>query len=228
MCRTMKNKSSKQIVDSYGLHQGPDGIWWLLEQGVGLNAFGLSEKDCPFRIKTHLLMCNHKFNLLLARPQQFDLYEKMLKKSEILKFLDPATTPSNKILYVETDDATYFQTIVLAQELLNPTVTCSTASDFLKEGAETIARRLNSSPLSTYFVFGMNENNLHHVQKLASIAMSARGRLVIAGSRIPMTRFAGLAHSVKAEPELTKILNFIGKKALRDIGSFRLKQFMRS
>lgn len=224
------NRSLKQIVDSYGVHEAPDGIRWLLQQGLSSNAFGLPEKDCPFRIKTHLLLCSHQFMLntqLTGSDPDVIRYEELLKKSKLLQFLDPASSPEHKILYIETDEPSYYQTIAAAQEIMNQTVTCSVGADFIKDGADVIQRRLVASTLSTYFVFGMSTDHMHHATRLLSIAMNAKGRMIIAGNRIPMHKFGNLALTIKAEPDVVSLLRLIPRKKLREIGSYRLKKFMR-
>ena len=224
------NRSSKQIVDTYGLHEDSDGIKWLLQQGVGLNAVGIPPKECPFRIKTHLLLCSHKFDLQQKlEPTDRDLveYEKLLLRSQLLQFFDPFYPHEKKVLYVETDETSDFQSIAMAQELANPTVSASLAMDFAKDGFDGVARRLRSSNLSTFLLFGMKNDHLGQINKLVGTAMSAKGRMVIAGGKVPMHKFGSLAQIIFPEEKVFKFLNRVDSKKLRMIGSHRLKLFMR-
>lgn len=220
----------KQIVETYGLHQHSDGVWWLLQQTENLNALGLPERQCPFRIKSNLMMCSHKFDLNThsndVRFQQARV-EMLMGRSTMLNFFDPAYMPDKRILYVETDDIKDYQAITFMQAMLNPNVSVANGASMVKDYSEQVVRRLRSSNLSTYFIYNINNSHLSLITDVVTAASMHRGRLVLAGPRLPLGNMSQMMTIIPFDKDAASLVTEVGEATMRQIGCIRLKRFMR-
>ena len=222
----------KQVVETYGLYNDTDeGVKWLIQQGVTKNAIGLSDKACPFRIKTHLKMCTHKFNLdvNLQDDMKFREYEFLLPNSDLLKAFDPVLSlASKKAIYFQVTDVKQFNIIVKAQQVLNPSITLSLSAQLAKEQSSLIFKRLDCSNLGSYVVYGLEPEHLKLVDSLARAALVSKGKLILCGKPMPLYNTKDLIDVKTIDPNTTRFFSNINEAKLREIGSYRLKKFMRS
>ena len=223
---------AKQVVDRYGLHRDEtNGVWWLLQTSKAVNALGLSDKYCPFRIKTHLMMCTHDIKLDTMLPEMdadLMLFDKLARTSKLLPHLDPLTIHSRepRMIYVEVSNIKEYQLLVKLQNMVNPNVSISTSAD-LVNNIELITRRLNASNLSSYMIYGFGSEHMRLVDKLLSACMMTKGKLIMAGPRIPLYDVSGTCEKIPFEAALVPMISSISEQKLQAIGAARLKRFMR-
>lgn len=224
---------AKQVVDRYGLHRDEaNDMWWLLQASRTANAIGLPDKYCPFRIKTHLMMCSHDINLSTVVPESDPHligYEKVLKKSQLLPHFDLATAHAldPRIIYVEVESVKDYHTLVRLQSMANPNISISTSADLIKSNLEIVNRRLNASNLASYLIYGFGTETTTLVEKLLSACLIIRGKLIMAGPKLPLFNMADTCERIPFEPVLTDLVNKTGDQKLKEIGAVRLKKFMR-
>lgn len=222
----------KQIVEMYGVHRHKsDGIYWLLQQSESINSIGLPPKQCPFRIKTNLMMCPHNFDISVASGgfrNEVNEYERLLADSPILQFLDPANTPKVKTLYVETDSPKDYHALTVLQGLLNPSLNVANPADMAKDIQDVVLRRLRSSNLSTYLVYGINSTHGSLISDLATTASMSNGRLLFAGPRLPFYDMGPILTRTPIEPKTLDWANKTGRDMIKIIGAIRLKRHMRT
>ena len=219
----------KQPLESYGLYHN-DGIAWLLQQGVGENALGLSNKFCPFRIKTHLKLCTHKFNLDVNLEGDMKLreYEFLLPYSDLLKAFDPVVLlakKDSKTIYFESEKSNL---IVKAQQLLNPNSNFTMAAALANDHIGLISKRLESSNLASFVIYSLQPEHLKLIDKLGQMSLMTQGRLVLSGQRMALYNTKDLIEIKQIDHKTTLFLNSISVEKLREIGSYRLKKYMRS
>lgn len=219
----------KQPRESYGLYND-DGIAWLLQQGVGENALGLPNKACPFRIKTHLKLCTHKFDLDVNMQGDRTLreYEFLLPYSDLLKAFDPVVIlakKENTALYFETEN---FNHVVKAQQLLNPVANYALAGGLAKDHIPLISKRLASSNLASFVIYGLQPEHLKLIDNLAQLGFIADGRLVMSGQKMALYNTKNLIEIKKIDDKTALFMKSITSEKLRQIGSYRLKKYMRS
>lgn len=228
----MSQPKSKQLVDHYGVFKDSDsGYCWLLQQGVASSAIGLPEKYCPFRIKTTLLMCPHKFDFgeALERDVILNEYESRLKDSEILKAFDPIAAMENpSSIYIQITHIKQFNTLIKLQRLLNLTVASACPASLAKDQASLISKRLKASNLTSYIVYGLGASDLKLIDDLARAALITSGKLILAGDTMALYNTTDLIHVVKAEPSLFAFIDKLTDKKIRDIGAYQVKKYMRS
>lgn len=218
-------------MESYGLHLNSDGVYWLLQQNESLNALGLPNKQSPFRLKSNLLMCPHKFDLSVNTSeysQEIKVYEKLLERNEVLQFLDPQNIPERKVLYVETDSPKNYHALTQLQGLLNPCVSVANPGSVCGHIIDTIVRRLRSSNLSTYMIYAVDSFNLRLISDLTTIASSLQTRLILAGPRSGLYNLDTMMAKTKFEPELFDWTTSVTPEVIKNIGNIRLKRKMRT
>lgn len=224
----------KQVVDRYGLHfDETTKVWWLLQANRSTNALGLPDKYCPFRIKTHLMMCTHDIQLATSVPESDShlmSYERILAGSKLLPHFDPVLAPQTdpRIIYVEVNSVKDYHTLVRLQSIVNPNISISTSADLIKpQGFEMINRRLNASNLASYIIYGFGIEHTSLVEKLLSACLIINGKLIMAGPRLPLFNMRDTCVRVPFEPVLTTLIEKVGDLRLKEIGAARLKKFMR-
>lgn len=220
----------KVPLECYGLYRDDDQIAWLLQQGVGENAIGLPSKFCPFRIKTHLKLCTHKFNLSvnLENDKMLREYEFILPNSDLLKVFDPLlmlSNPVNKAYYFETGNANH---VVKAQQLLNPNANYAMSANLAREHLGMISKRLCSSNLSSFVIYGLQPQHLKLVDDLAQMSLISNGRLVLSGQKMALYNSGSLIDIKTVDDKTDKFLKSASIEKLKEIGSYRLKKHMRS
>jgi hypothetical protein len=153
-------------------------------------------------------------------------FERRLDLSPILRFFDPQNI-SNKSIYVETDSMQDYYTLSLLQSILNPSIGSTSAASSAKQSQELITRRLKSSNLASYIIYGVDSNNSKLVTDMLMEASQAAGRLMFVGSRIPFYDVNKLMDRVAFEKATSEFATNLGDKKLRDLGNLRLKKLMR-
>lgn len=227
-------RSQLQIVDNYGLHLDQiDKTWWLLQQDGATNALGLPKGDCPFRIKSPLLMCPHRLDLLHPLNEDetklLKEYERRLAYSPLLQFFDPATQPKIKAAYVSTSGLKQYQTLIHLQNLSNLSVGCSNSARFVtSKNYDQVIRRLNSSNLASYFIYEMSADHTKMLSDLATTSFMSKGKLIFAGKAMPMFKLESVCTLIEFEPVLADWIDDIGPDMVKRIGAARVKQFMRN
>ena len=221
----------KQLVEHYGLYTDKEhDVKWLLQQGVASNAIGLPDKDCPFRIKTHLKMCTHKFNLnvTLQDDSRLKEYEFLLSNSDVLKTFDPFfLLGSDRVVYYPVKDFKQFNMLVKAQQLLSPSINLSLSAELAKDQISLIFKRLESSNLASYVVYGLQQEHLKLIDTLAKSATVAKGKLILCGAPMPLYNTKDLISIKTIDLNTIRFFSTVSESKLREIGSYRLKKFMR-
>lgn len=226
------SNTPKQLVDHYGVFKDSEsGYAWLLQQGVALSAIGLPDKYCPFKIKTVLLMCPHKFIFGEALERDGDLneYEMRLKDSKVLQAFDPIySLHEPRTVYIQVNNVKQYNSLIKLQRLMNFTVTSGTPASLAKEQSALISKRLRNSNLSSYVVYGLTAQNLGLIDELARAALITPGKLILAGDTMPLYNTKDLIEILKPDENLFKFIDRLPDKKVRAIGSHRLKNYMRS
>ena len=220
----------KLPVESYGLYRDNDSIAWLLQQGTSESAIGLPNRSCPFRIKTHLKLCTHKFNLTinLEGDKVLREYEFLLPYSDLLKAFDPVVLLSTKeprATYFESENANL---IVKAQQILNPNGNYTMSGGLAKEHFSLISKRLCSSNLASFIVYGLQPEHLKTIDNLLHMAPMCDGKLILCGQRMALYNTKDLVDVRKVDDKTNLFLRSVTNEQLNQIGSYRLKKFMRS
>lgn len=225
------NFTKKQVVDHYGIHRShSDGVWWLMQQSGGQTAIGLPSSQCPFRMKTTLLMCPHDFNFKEALTDddiRLDEYRNKIQSSGMLRAFDPVTPfDGAKCIYIETEfPADYYPLILLQNLLSNPKTNLSNSVKSIND-MEIVQRRLRASNLSSYIVYGFDQKISPKIHEFAELSINVPGKLILVGQRVSIPD-TSVMKKIKFDALQTKYIERLGVEGLRAIGCARLKQFMR-
>lgn len=225
------NYTRKQVVDHYGLHQSTsDGVWWLMQQAGGQSAIGLPPSHCPFRMKTNLLVCPHEFNFKEALSDddiRIQEYKSRMNDSEMLRVFDPVTPLQDaKCVYIETEYTNECYTLLLLQNMLSNQKTNLANPIRALVDLDTVARRLRSSNLASYIVYGFDQKNSARIKELTELSINIPGRLIIVGQRVSITEDS-VMKKISFDAKQIRYVEQLGIQGMRAIGCTRLKQFMR-
>lgn len=224
----------KQVVEHYGVHKDANQVYWLLQQGEGLNAIGLPKSDCPFRLRSNMVLCPHEFDLSVSTNdpviQHYDgLYSKLEEKFQLAAFTNPLVKPEKPVLYVNTTTPAELQAVAIACSLMNQANGSAVNAAAMRPNLDKNTRRLNSSNMSLMYFYGAEPSHTDVITRMSnSIAMNGVGRIVVAGVLIPFGKHERqFIEPISLDKELFEDLIMLGEKNVRKVGSLRLKKFMR-
>lgn len=226
-------RSEPISVERYGLYlDESDHTWWLLQQGVHLNAVGYANSSCPFVMRKKLVQCPHRFSLYTEpfTPDELVLYneyKQRLAVSPILQFFDMGTISKNNIIYILTTTLKDYASLMYMQNMSNPSINSSDAAYLINPARqEKIARQLSASNLASYMVYELGPDHTKLISDLSMMTIMKGGKLILAGSHKPMFKLGGDVHEF--DNNLSDFIHRCGDTLLRKIGNNRLKELMRT
>lgn len=220
---------NKVKLDSFGLHRDPDlGVWWLV-QDQPLSAVGLSASSCPFIPPERA--CPHRFELNHNPKFSAGFLDlaKDLMEYTIFKHICPfADVPMKNCLYIETDSLSDMASIKILQTMCAPTTQVVSPASMMRQNAKLIQSNLFNSALSRHFLTGVTKDNMEKVHDIVSMSMTGKGRLILAGQRLPPYAFQGVMTVVKPIPTWTaKIQKYASTDDFKNLGSMMMTRYMR-
>lgn len=216
--------AAKLQLSRYGFHKDQDQVSWLMEKSSATNAMGLPLSECPFSINNYQLKmeCPHEFartDFIKPTDRSIQLYEDFYKINPIVRFLDPSITPEPKVLFVETILPSHFFRLKQIMNVMNPSYNCIGQVSQVRE--PKILKTLNISELSSFFLYGITDDDIQKVYRL--VLSISSGRLLLAGNNFALYKGSKLLEVIKYDDyALDSFLLQISEEELRRIGADKI------
>jgi hypothetical protein len=153
-------------------------------------------------------------------------FTKLVKKSEMLQFLDPSIESEFKMCYIISNNTDDYNKIHKLQHLFNPSIRIATMADSFGDTADLVETRLANSNLSCYAVLGSQLKHIKDYDKYRGVAINCKGKFIVVGSE-PRKHIGDFCKVIQYDDSVNEFVTKTSETKLKQIGKLRVYKKMR-